>query len=302
MTDAEWLRMRKMYICSSDIPDLLRVGFNSPEAAYRSKVFGEETQPTLRMRGGAHLEEFVARLYEERFSCKLHAPPERLMPHPDPDNRVAASIDRLAFTDRGTKIVEIKIRWGQRKGAWEDGVKEAYVHQANHQMGVAAAALPEPPKFVDIAVFFAPYEFFVYADIPFDAPRFDRTCIIANDFMKLVDKGIASPETKFDSSWDHPLSDSVRSVSKGLDAGKEIILSRDDAKTAADWLAAKEAKASEQKLRAKILAAMGNAERGHLPDGRIAIRTLVNRKGVSYPKLKIIGSQGEECDESDDDF
>jgi hypothetical protein len=136
MSDQEWLSNRRRHVCSTDAGPILGVGrFHSALDVYAEKIGqGAEVQVTDAMRWGNLLEEACAQAYAQDTGRPVAPPPERFVSR-DVGYPAGASVDRLidaADVADGMGILECKTTSLEVEDL--EDVPEDWVVQLGHQL------------------------------------------------------------------------------------------------------------------------------------------------------------------------
>jgi putative phage-type endonuclease len=287
---ADWLIERRGGIFSSDVYRIFGVGFDGekgPENVYAEKTAPtqEKSPPNERMRLGTALEPYITSRFAEQTGIKVIDAP-RLIWNPDVEWQ-GASLDRVTADEQA--IVELKalfnypdpLEWGEPGG---NQIPEKYTLQVQHQMGVAGI------KFTFVAAYIVGNHLRIY-QVPFDAELYGMITEVEGDFWGRVQ------EKRGMADWRHPLISDVMLRTMKIATNKRVVLDQKAAALADEYeelgRIQNEADERRKELKGQLLAMLGDAEVGLLPDGRMPRQKLINRasytvKESSYCDFRIM--------------
>lgn len=294
----EWLALRNTGIGGSDAGTVL--GVNPYKTAYqlylekRGEIQADDISAKEAVHFGVVLEDVVAAEYSRRTGNKVERCNAMLRHREHPF--VLGNLDRLVWEGdkrpqfkgeiRTRHLLECKTALGRfiDKTMWgPDGTDEvpmAYLAQCQHYMAVTGAEL------CDLAVLLSGPEFRVY-HIRRDDELIAELIARESEFWQCVQAGNA-PEP----DWDHPTTaDVLAKLYPGTD-GSEIALPDN----AQNWKAVMDEAKEQVKLyeavatgaKNHLLAQMGNAAVGKLPDGSAFTRKEVKRGAYTVDPVTYI--------------
>jgi putative phage-type endonuclease len=249
-----WLEERRLVIGGSDAANVVGLGRDSPVDTWQEKLgLAPPRVVTDEMRWGSKLEPLIAREYCERNGVELVQ--QLYVVHPDVPY-MAATLDGVR-PDGG--LVEIKTTGWSREWGDEDSdqVPPPYLIQTHHQMACTGAS------FAHVAVLIRGNryrQFTVRRDDDLIATLLDRE----RTFWQCV-------ERKTPPWWGKQDARTLAILNPEC-AGEVAIEDRgllDDIEAIEDYNAGiREMASRRDELKVRILAAMGNNQIAHLPDGR----------------------------------
>lgn len=245
-----------------------RRGKGGPFWLYCKKLGVVRQEVTPEMDVGLVLEPYVAELYERRTGLAVHEPVTPIFRHPTLA-WMFASPDR--FNAEG-RLVELKTArtaegWGEEG---TDQVPPGYLLQVQQQMHCCPVGEQHS---ADVAVLIAGVEFRVYT-VPYRPDVMEWVTCFAGDLWDRI-RVRKAPEP----DWTHPDTPKLLDLLHRPAEGKAVDLAEDLARLANDYQLHAGMVRSAEKLRdeckARIIAAMGDAALGLLPDGRVVARNAV---------------------------
>jgi putative phage-type endonuclease len=287
---AEWLARRRQGVGASEAAVIFgKSPWKTPLQLYLEKT-GEfpEQEQTDAMRRGLRLERFVAEEYQEETGITLEKPPAIII-HPEAPWCLAS----LDYWIPGQKVVQIKTSDTWAAAAFgepgTDEVPEHYALQVQQEMAVSGLPVAE------IALLHVgTWRFDVYV-IERNPGVIEAMIEAEREFMDRVCR--RDPPLP---DFTHPTTAEILAMLEPT-AGEAIFLD-DEAQELADeytrlGAAAGETKKRRDELKARLIYAMGPAEKGELPDGRIVRRKAVERKGYTvapsnYVDFRILKAKG----------
>lgn len=291
----EWVAARGTGIGASEAADILGIYGTPYEWFMRRKGLMPPREETLPMRLGKAIQPFVIDEY-----CRATGEdvgPERMY-------RSVAWPWMLATPDgnviRQRKGIEAKSMggWRARRELGPEGsdqIPEAYVVQAHHQMAVCGFDSVDFPVIVEGGL--------VFFTVPRDEDLIEMIVEETNLAWQRLQSGVA-PEPDFENPRTH---DALKAVYRAVKKGETVQLTADviakwDAAKLMDKEASALAKASDL-LKARIIAAMGNAEFGEFAGRRIK-RSLIKipaRTQDAYEFVKISEPRGKKKKEEEEE-
>lgn len=243
------------------------------EVYCRKRQLVPEPAPTQAMLWGLRLEPVIADAYEYATGQRLETVPTCIR-HPQHD-WLFASPDRV--TESGDRLVELKSvnafaadEWGE---PGSDAVPEYVLVQVEHQLAVVEGHL------ADVAVLIGGSDFRIYT-VARNQPIIARIVEITGDFWHnhVVPAVPPPPDWKHQSTPDlvqamYPPTETA--IDLGADAA-ELVERYEDA-----GVHGKTFQTFRDVAKAKLIALMGQAGRGNLPDGRCILRRELSRRGYS---------------------
>lgn len=278
-----WLAERRKGVGSSDAAAVL--GFSPYKTAY--EVFLEKTgrlpdaPESEAMRWGTLLEDVIAAAYSERTGEALRPLP---LLHSERWPWMLASVDRV--TDSG-KVVEIKNVGWRMQGEWgeedTDKVPAHYLIQLMHQLAVTGRERG------DLVALIGGQDLRVYSFERNDK-LIERMAHAEGEFWRLVETGV-QPDPDFAHATTPALLDALhRPGELRVELGSECLVYAEAYTEACQVL--KRAECDKAEAKARLIAAMGAAGEGVLPDGTRVLRKMVQRAGYEvqpgeYPRLTV---------------
>jgi putative phage-type endonuclease len=286
---AAWLEERRRGIGASEAAAALGLSpYESPRGLYLRKVgLLPEVEETEAMRIGTLMEPVIAQLYQETTG-NLIVRHQVFRRHPDAPH-LSATIDGLSAAGYPVEFKAIG-HWTARALGEEDTdqVPEHWLVQAHQQMFVMGC------ERVDFGVLVAGQEFRTFT-VPRDEGLIEAMLPRLGEFWGRV--GRREPPAEF-----LPVDARIMHVLYPGCEG-EVALTEEDAREVDAWedcrRASAEADEAKKAHRAKILERLGNHAVGHLPDGRVLTRKVVQVKertqkirAYSYPGLWVRAPKG----------
>lgn len=266
MTRESWLAERRTGIGSTDIAPIL--GLSPWRTALevwmekRGLLSGERTSPE--MQWGLRLEPVIAAAYTEATGRELRQP--EMLRHPD-HPQLLATIDRLA----DDRIVELKSArfasgWGE---PGTDEVPESYLVQVQGQMLVSGQEV------ADVAALIGGSDFRIYTVRRHESliDKIKSTCL---DFWQMVES-CTPPEP----DWTHPSTPELIASIFRPEKGRVVDLGDEHQGLIREYQhlgsLIREMESDRERVKAQLIAAMGDAELGICGDAKIK-RAVVQRK------------------------
>ena len=278
MNDELWLKDRQTVIAGTDIPRILGCYYDGEEGP--SNVYREKTsqvlvanEPNLRMQLGTVLQPFALRQFAALTGAKLTEVPGVTRHQNVP--WIGASLD--AKTSEGYPV-DAKCIFGAPGEEWGDAGTDRVPDKVLLQVLWQMLTVGAPIGFV--AALFVGYQVRWYR-IEQDPELADMLVLIAGDFE----------------DWQHPLTEQAVAKAQRVTPGKSIRLPDQCSEFAAEYVRLAETiRNAEEKrsiVRNELIAAMGDAEIGLLPDGSKTKRKTINRKAylveaTSYVDFRIL--------------
>ena len=287
MNDELWLKDRQAVIAGTDIPRILGCYYDGEEGP--SNVYREKTsqvlvanEPNLRMQLGTVLQPFVLEQFATLTGARLSEVPGVTRHQAVP--WIGASLD--AKTSEGYPV-DAKCIFGVPGEAWGDSGTDQVPDKVLLQVLWQMLTVGAPIGFV--AALFVGYQVRWYR-IEQDPELADLLVLIAGDFhLRVVGRrGVED--------WQHPLAEQAIAKAQRVTPGKSIVLPDQCSEFAAEYVRLGEtirnAEEKRSNVRNELIAAMGDAEIGLLPDGSKTKRQTINRKAylveaTSYVDFRI---------------
>ncbi len=282
MNRKEWLEARRSGIGGSDAPNILGIGYRSPESVYRSKIDPvKEGPPSGILRRGLDLEDIVAAMYREVMDDEIIVPEQKIVRHPDRPWQLVSQ-DRVRTDDNPVEL-KTTLGFGDEFGPnGSDQVPEDYRVQCLHTMAVTEA------KFCDlVALDLITWEPRVYR-IMMNQEQADMLTSIEERFWKLIQEGKPLPE-----DWSEQVSPTVQRIvvkGKAIELPPEV-LALIEKRKAFDKIE-KEAEIEKKAVTAAIDQLLGDAEIGLVGDWKVKRVTVSPhevkahfKKGSSYIRV-----------------
>jgi len=274
LTRDQWLQERRSGIGASECAAILGLSpWKTPLQVYFEKT-GEipQQEPTARMKWGLKLERLIAEDYQEQTGAALLDKPPAIL-------RLDSAPWCLASLDYWTadRVVEIKTVGQYSEGEFgepgTDEIPKHYALQVQQQMACAGR-----DKADLVALFLGSYETHVYTIVRRD----DLIAELVEAEREFMDRVCRRDPPLPD--FKHP---STADILAMIEPEPDETVVFDE--SAASFVAAYEllgGKMGEEKklreeMKSRIIHAMGKAEQGYLPDGRIVRRKKSHRKGYS---------------------
>jgi putative phage-type endonuclease len=248
--------------------------YKTPQELYaekRGEIPLADLTDNAAVQWGIRLEDVIADRYAEVTGCKVRRN-NRCLRHPQYPFMIA-HLDREVV---GGRILECKTtrfggdQWGEEG---TDQVPEHYLLQCQHYLAVTGREV------ADLAVLIGGQDFRIYT-ISRDDDLIRDLVVLETEFWEAVQDGIPPAVNPV-----HPRAmEAIKRLYPGTD-GQTVYLS-DEIATAHEILhdaksRIKEAQKTEAEMKARILAAMGSAAVGLLPNGAAYTRKLVARAGYT---------------------
>jgi putative phage-type endonuclease len=298
----EWLYARRQAIGSSDAPAVVlgSLAHAQPDLAKAKGVFRTPLHVYLDKRGvyrdggespamrwGRRLEQVVAEAFVEETGLRITPCTNAITRHPQRP-WMAATPDYLV--DQGQALLEVKTTgsaagWGP---SGSDEYPEGYLVQVLHQMECTGC----PLGYLAVLIGGSDFRWYTVADQP---ELRARIVAIERDFWDRVESG-NPPEA----DWSHPDTPELIARLHRPEPDQSIELGRAGATLAEEYdrigqeLARLEL--SRARVKGQLIQAMGHASQGILPDGRVVLRKVVQRKAytveaTAFETLRIRGKR-----------
>lgn len=275
MTREEWLAERKTGIGASEAAAVAGCSpWSTPLGVYFDKtgqVPNEEREPTPWQKWGLKLEDQVANDYREESGVPIEKAPQ-LMRYADWPVMLAS----CDYWVPGERVSDIKCVFNNRSQQFgEEGTDEIpphYALQLQQQMAVA-----EVDQADLVCLFLGAWKVKVY-HVARKQDVIDNLLQIEQDFwQRVLNHDPPLPD------FEHP---TTLELLNSLDPEGEITLLGDDALQLANQYEAlgeflSGSKKQRDAVKAKLIALMGDAPQGDLPDGRTITRKKIHRKAHS---------------------
>jgi len=272
-----WLESRRKGLGSSDIAPIIGLSpWKDSLGIYLSKIGqADENAMTPQQSWGLRLEPAMAAAVMDEYGWTLAKVPSII--HRE-HRFLLASPDRMR-TDGANEVVEFKTSrssdgWGEPE---TDEIPLYYQVQVQHQMEVCHATYEVETAWVFVLI--GGSDFRRYR-IPYD-PEFLPTVLPAlEEFWHRVET-----RTPPEPDWSHPTTlENLQSLYAPV-VGKSVALDAEMVQYATEYVQlgaeASAVNARRDEAKARLIAAMGDAELAALPDGRAITRRKVERKGFT---------------------
>lgn len=278
MDRQEWLLERRTGVGASDAPAVCGLSpWKTPLHIYLDKTGDLEDADTAPKKWGRRLEDVIAQAYQEETGHEVMPPTRAIERHPERP-WLLCSPDRMVWIKGWTRrLLECKnVRqdseeWGEPGSGL---VPAHYLLQCQHQMYVTGVDA------CDLAALFGGQELRVYA-LERDEEVLARLLPILEAFWRRVERRDPPPPC-----WEHPETpELVKAISRSLgvvEAAEPVALGHDLVPAVCRFSEVKRELSALEKekesLYARLLHAMGQAGRAHLPSGHELVRSCRHRK------------------------
>lgn len=278
MDRAAWLAERRKGLGASDAAPVLGLSpYATALEVYLDKLGMLPEQETAPMRWGLKLEEAIATAYEEETGRALHPPGDPIWWHPEVP-WMFASPDRI-HSNGEERLVELKT--ARTAEGWgcpgTDEVPAHYLVQVQHQMACTGA------RVADLAVLVGGSDFRVYT-VAWHPRLIDTLIERLGAFWAALQKR-EPPEPL---PPDPRLLDLLYRPAEGV----SVELGPEAAVQAGLYAVAQEmrrqAEGQRERAKAALIALLGEASEGRLPDGRRVVRKVVSRKGYAVKDTEYV--------------
>lgn len=280
-TEAEWLTVRRTAIGASEAPIILGVSpFKRPVALFAEKLGAVEPEPqTEAQRWGLKHEPNIAERYVEETGHALRDPGRYTLRRSRDVPWMVATLDRIILRADDRPAVpaplELKTRKWVKEGAWEDEPPVDVLVQVQHQLAVTGW------QWAAVAVLIGGSEFRRFV-VPRHEGFIAKLLVAEHAFMECLK---AKELPTIDAS--EKTREALRALYPKETPGLVVNLPGE----AVDWdrerleaiAAVKHWEESKRGAENKLLAALGEAETGVLPNGTVYTYRASGRAGYTVP-------------------